>query len=289
MLTDARYSLGFYASRFYSLIATIFVLLVLLSETTILYAHLAGSITRQRGERDARHTAMDTMVVSIVHEMKQPLGAIVANGSAGLRWLARSPPDLDEVSDALKRIVSDGHRASDVITSIRSMFKKEVNGRQLLDINDLVKEALKMIELDLHFQDVSVSIELREGLPQLVADRGQLRQVLLNLITNAIEAMESVTDRPRLLRITSDVSPGSPGILLTVEDVGPGIDPKNIERIFKPFYTTKSQGMGMGLSICRSIVETHGGRLIAEPGRFQGLVFSVSLLIDGQFAPIPGD
>jgi signal transduction histidine kinase len=281
MLTDARYSLGFYASRFYSLIATISVLLVLLSETTILYAHLAGSTIRQRGEREARHTAMDVLAASIVHEMKQPLAAIVASGQAGLRWLEKSPPDLDRVSEALKRLVDDGYRASDAITSIRSMFKKDLDGRTLLDINELVKDVLKMIELDLRIRGVSVAIQLREGLPRLLGDRGQLRQVLLNLMMNAIEAMDSVNDRTRLLRITSDVIRTSPGVLITVEDFGPGMHPKDIDRIFEPFYTTKSQGMGMGLSICRSIVEAHGGRLIAEPGRFHGLVLLVSLPIDG--------
>jgi signal transduction histidine kinase len=188
MLTDTRYSVGFYASRFYSLMATIFVLLVLLSETTILYAHLASSMMSQRGEREARQPAMDAMAASIVHEMRQPLGAMVANGNAGLRWLARSPPDLDEVSSALKRIVNDGHRANDAMTSIRLMFKREVGGRILLDMNEIVKDALKMIELDLRIQGVSIATELREDLPQLLADRGQLRQVVLNLITNAIEA-----------------------------------------------------------------------------------------------------
>ena len=145
-------------------------------------------------------------------------------------------------------------------------LKKDVDGRALLDVNDVVKDALKMVELDLRIQGVSVTTELREGLPQLLADRGQLRQVLLNLIMNAIEAMDSVTDHTRLLGITSDVIRESPGFLLTVEDFGPGIDPKDIERIFEPFYTTKSQGMGMGSSICRSIVKAHGVRLIAEPG-----------------------
>jgi signal transduction histidine kinase len=161
------------------------------------------------------------------------------------------------------------------------MFKKEVNGRILLDINELVKDVLKMIELDLRTRGVSVATHLREGLPQLLGDRGQLRQVLLNLIINAIEAMDSVTDRTRLLRITSDVIRESTGVLIIVEDFGHGINPKDIDQIFEPFYTTKSQGMGMGLSICRSIVEAHGGRLIAEPGRSHGLVLRVSLPIDG--------
>jgi signal transduction histidine kinase len=162
------------------------------------------------------------------------------------------------------------------------MLKKDVHGRTSLDMNDLVKDVLKMIELDLRIQRVSIATELRDGLPQVLADRGQLRQVLLNLIMNAIEAMDLVTDRARLIRITSDFLPKSLGVLLTIEDFGPGIDQKNIERIFEPFYTTKSQGMGMGLSICRSIVEAHGGHLIAEPGRLHGLVLRVSLPIGGR-------
>jgi signal transduction histidine kinase len=280
IFTDARYTLGFYASRLYSLIATILVLLVLLSETTILYAHLARSMMRQGYEREAWQTAMDAMAASIVHEMKQPLGAIVANGGVGLLWLARSPPDLDELSATLKSIVSDGLRVSEMITSMRSMFKKDVSGRTLLDINVLVTDVLKMIELDLRIRGVSVATELREGLPRLFADRGQIRQVLLNLIMNGMEAMDSITDRARQLRITSDVVEESAGVMITIEDFGLGIDPKDTERIFEPFYTTKSQGMGIGLSICRSIVEAHGGRLVAESDRLHGLLLRISLPID---------
>jgi signal transduction histidine kinase len=277
MLVDTRYSLGFYGSRFYSLIATMLVLLVLLSETTILYAHLARSMMRQRGEREARQTAMDAMAASIVHEINQPLGAIVANGNAGLRWLVRATPELDEVSAALKRIVDDGHRVNEVISSIRSMFKKDIHGRALLDANDVVREVLKMIELDLRIQGVSVATELRDGLPRLLADRGQLQQVLLNLIMNAIEAMAPVKDRARVLRIRSDVIQESSGVLLTIEDSGTGIDRKDKDRIFEPFYTTKSTGTGIGLAICRSIIDSHGGSLQVSANNPYGTIFHVAL------------
>jgi signal transduction histidine kinase len=160
------------------------------------------------------------------------------------------------------------------------MFKKDVSGRTLLDINVLVTDVLKMIELDLRIRGVSVATELREGLPRLFADRGQIRQVLLNLIMNGMEAMDSITDRARQLRITSDVVEESAGVMITIEDFGLGIDPKDTERIFEPFYTTKSQGMGIGLSICRSIVEAHGGRLVAESDRLHGLLLRISLPID---------
>jgi signal transduction histidine kinase len=167
-----------------------------------------------------------------------------------------------------------------VITSVRSMFKKDVHGRASLSINDLVREVLKMIELDLRIKGVSVATELHEGLPQLLADRGQLRQVLLNLIMNAIEAMGSVTDRPRLLQIRSDVIQEHPGVLLTIEDSGTGIDSKNKDRIFEPFFTTKSTGTGMGLTICQSIIESHGGSLQVSANNPYGTIFHVALSSD---------
>jgi signal transduction histidine kinase len=280
MLVTTRYSLGFYASRLSALLATILVLLVLLSETTILHANLARSMIRQRSEREARQAAMDVMAASIAHEINQPLAAIVANGAAGLRWLERSAPDFDEVRAALNRIVDDGHRANKVITSVRSMFKKDIHGRALLGINDVVREVLKTIELDLRIKGVSVATELREGLPRLLADRGQLRQVLLNLIMNAIEAMASVTDRARLLRIKSDVIQGRPDVLLTIEDSGTGIDSKDKDRIFEPFFTTKSTGTGMGLTICQSIIESHGGSLRVSANKPHGTIFQVALSSD---------
>jgi signal transduction histidine kinase len=277
MLVNTSFSLGFYAIRFYALIATILVLLLLLSETTILYANLARSVARRRGEREARQTAMDVMAASIVHEINQPLAAIVANGNAGLRWLARATPDLDEVSTALKRIVDDGHRANEVITSIRSMFKRDIRGRALLGVNDLVREVLKMVELDLRVEEISVETELREGLPQLLADRAQLQQVFLNLVMNAIEAMRPITGRARVLRIRSNIIQNSNSVVVAVEDTGTGIDGKDKDRIFEPFFTTKSNGMGIGLAICRSIIESHGGTLQASANNPYGTLFHVAL------------
>jgi signal transduction histidine kinase len=280
LLINNRFELGWYAGRFYGLIATIFVLLVLLSETTVLHAHLARSVMRQRDEREARHIAIDALVASIVHEINQPLGAMVRNGNAGLRWLARATPDLDEVSAAFKRIVNDGHRVNEVITGIRSMFKKDIRGRAWLGINDLVREVLKMVELDLRIQGVSVVTELREGLPQLLADRGQLQQVFLNLIMNGIEAMRPITDRARVLRIRSDIIQEFTGVMVTVEDSGTGIDREDKDRIFEPFFTTKSAGTGVGLAICQSIIGSHGGTLQASVNSPYGTIFQVALRSD---------
>jgi signal transduction histidine kinase len=276
-LNYERFSLGWYAGRTYWLIGSMFVLLILVYETTTLYAHLARSATRQLHERVARQVAMDTMAASIAHEIRQPLGAIVTNGHAGMNWLSRATPDLDEARAALKRIVDSGNRANEVIAGVRSMFKKDTHRRASLSANDLVQEALSMADIDLRTQQISVSIELREGLPQLLVDGGQLQQVFLNLIMNAIEAMRPITDRARLLRVTSNVIQESSGVLVTIEDSGTGIDRKDRDRIFEPFFTTKSAGTGIGLTICRSIIESHGGSLRASANNPFGTTFHVVL------------
>jgi PAS domain S-box-containing protein len=230
-----------------------------------------------------RLSAMGEMSASIAHEINQPLAAIVANGNAGLRWLANSAPDLDEVRATLKRIVSDGHRAGKVISGVRTLFKKNVQARGPIDVNDLIREVLSLVRGELESRRVTVETELGQ-LPPVIADRAQLQQVILNLITNAVDAMDAVSDRPRVLRLRSErCEPGK--IMLTVHDSGPGIEKKNIHRIFEPFFTTKSNGTGMGLSICRSVVESHGGHLMASHGHPCGAVFQIVLPIQ---EPDPG-
>jgi C4-dicarboxylate-specific signal transduction histidine kinase len=161
--------------------------------------------------------------------------------------------------------------------AIRSMFKKGMHGRTLLDVNDLVREVLTMVDVDLRNQRVSVKIDLRSDLPQPLADRGQLYQVFVNLITNAIEAMGSVTDRARVLRVSSDVIQESSDVAVTIEDSGTGIEGKNTDRIFEPFFTTKSTGTGIGLTICGSIIESHGGSLRTYANKPYGTIFQVTL------------
>jgi signal transduction histidine kinase len=193
-----------------------------------------------------------------------------------LRWLGLEPPEVEEARVALKGIVDNGHRAGEVIGSIRAMFKKDGHERMLADPNQLIRDVLAMVDADLRAQRVSVSTELREGLPQVLADRVQIQQVFLNLILNAAEAMGSAVDGARLIKIRSDIQ-DTFGILVTVEDSGPGIDTKDLERIFDAFFTTKPNGMGMGLSICRSIIETHDGRLWASHGITCGSIFNITL------------
>ena len=225
----------------------------------------------------ARLTAMGEMSASIAHEINQPLAAIVANGNAGLRWLANAAPDLDEVRATLKRIVNDGHRAGKVISGVRTLFKKNAQARGPIDVNDLVREVLSLVQGELESRRVTVETELGQ-LPPVIADRTQLQQVILNLITNALDAMAAIDDRPRVLRLRSErCEPGK--IMVTVHDSGPGIEKKNIHRIFEPFFTTKSNGTGMGLSICRSVVESHGGQLMASHGHPYGAVFQIVLPI----------
>ena len=226
--------------------------------------------------RASRQTTMGAMTASIAHEINQPLAAIVTNGQVGLSWLKRAEPDLDEVRGALQRIVDDGLRAADVIASIRAMFGKDPRKKTPVNFNDVIREVLALVHGELESHKVTLRTDLREAQSEILADRMQLQQVFVNLIVNAAESMAAVTDRARLLVVTSRRDEaGDLGI--TVEDSGPGIAPKDIDRIFHAFFTTKSHGMGMGLAICRSIVEAHGGRLWASAGSPHGAVFHVHL------------
>jgi PAS domain S-box-containing protein len=224
--------------------------------------------------------AMGEMAASIAHEINQPLAAMVANANAGLRWIAPATPDLDEARAALKRVVSEGLRASEVIRGIRSMFKKDDRANAPQDVNQLVREVLTLVRGEVENQCVSVHTELFDELPQIPANRVQLQQVILNLTRNAVDAMSAVVNRARILRVKTEIHELD-HLLIAVEDSGTGIDPQNIDRIFDAFYTTKSHGMGMGLSICRSIVESHGGRLSVSRGQPHGSIFHVLLPTGG--------
>jgi signal transduction histidine kinase len=271
-----RLSLGWWAGRFYGFTSASVVLLVLLSETTTLYARLARSVSAERRAREDRLTAMEALSASIAHEVNQPLASIVTNADAGLRWLGRKSPDLEETRAALTRIVSDGHRAGKVIEGIRTMFKKSAQERVPLNLNQLIGDVLRRSRREGQLGRVSVEAELDEQLPLTTGNPIQLQQVVSNLVANAIDAMGSVTDRPRVLRVESKRH-ASGSILVSVADSGSGLDPDNRERIFKPFFTTKSDGMGMGLMFCRSIIEAHGGRLWATDNVPRGAIFQFTL------------
>jgi C4-dicarboxylate-specific signal transduction histidine kinase len=223
-----------------------------------------------------RTSTAGQLSASIAHEVKQPLAAISANGSAGLRWLAKAVPDLGEARAAFERIVDAAHRAGDVIDTIRSMFKKTDDEKIALNPSRLITDVLEIARINLERRRISAETRLSAGLPEIMGNRVQLQQVILNLVVNAVDAIDSTTGGNRRLEITAyrqDLS----GVMITVEDSGPGIAPENIGRIFEPFFTTKPQGMGMGLTICRSIVEAHGGCLVAAPSRLGGLAVQISL------------
>jgi C4-dicarboxylate-specific signal transduction histidine kinase len=224
----------------------------------------------------SRLTMMAQIAASIAHEIKQPLSAIIANGNAASRWLAKKPPDLEEVEVCLNGVVMEGHRAGQVIESIQAMFQQAPRERSRLDANDLIQEVLTFTGSEIRRHHVAVQAKLMENLPPLLADRIQLQQVMRNLIMNALDAMDGVTDRARVLRIKSTVH-DSKSVLFTVEDSGSGIQPENMQRIFDSFFTTKPHGMGMGLAICRSIIDSHGGSLSALQGHPHGTVFQVIL------------
>jgi C4-dicarboxylate-specific signal transduction histidine kinase len=213
---------------------------------------------------------------SIAHEVNQPLAAMVANANAVLRFLASATPDLEDARAALKSVVSDGHRAGEIVGSVRAMFKKDNEEKKPVEINDVVRDVIGLMRGELAAREIIVQTQLSDPLPLVLGRSGQLQQVILNLVRNAAEAMDSVSDRARVLTVKSAICQPD-GILVSVEDSGPGIDPNDAEQIFGSFYTTKSQGMGMGLSVCRSIVGAHGGRLWASPGVDAGAVFNIQL------------
>jgi PAS domain S-box-containing protein len=224
----------------------------------------------------ARVTTMGELAASIAHEVNQPLTAVVANANACSRLLANNPPDLDDVREAIADIAEAGTRAGQIISRIRALVKKSLPEKIKLDVNEVVEEVLILTSAELGKHHVSVHTELRPGLPKVLGDRVQLQQVVLNLLVNAIEAMTSITDRPRVLLLRTQAQESN-RLSVAVQDSGAGLDPRNTARIFDTFFTTKLNGMGMGLSISRSIVETHGGRLWAEPNDGPGATFQFVL------------
>jgi two-component system, LuxR family, sensor kinase FixL len=223
-----------------------------------------------------RVTTLGELAASIAHEVNQPLAAIVTNGEAGLRWLGHATPNTEEARRSLKRIVSDAERASQVIKRIRNLSRKADPEKTPLDINDVVDDVIPLVQRAAFGHRTALHRRLAAGLPPVLGDRVQLQQVVINLIVNGIEAMADIADRPREIVIRSRRDE-SGEVLVEIEDAGTGIDPAQAARLFNAFYTTKRDGMGMGLSICRSIIEAHGGRIAARPNAPHGAVFQVAL------------
>jgi C4-dicarboxylate-specific signal transduction histidine kinase len=228
-----------------------------------------------------RITTLGELTASIAHEVNQPLGAVIANAEACLRWLRRATPDLDAACRSVEWIINDGNRASEVIRRVRALAKKTEIDKIPLDVNDVVREVVALVQRELTSNRVLLRMELAPALPPILGDRVQLQQVMINLVMNGIEAMQSVTDRPRELVIQSRRDEER-RVLVSVTDCGVGIATEDVDRLFNPFFTTKSSGMGMGLSICRSIVEGHGGRLWATANIPHGATFQFALPVNAE-------
>ena len=274
----ARFSAGWYAGRVFGFVSSSLLLFVLMHEITTLYAHLLRAVLAQRREREARLMTGDVVSASIAHEVKQPLTAIIASAKAGLNWLDRAEPDLDEVRQVLRRVVSSGHHADAVIENIRAHFKKSAGTRTSLDINDVIQEALAVVRDKLRTHRVAVQADPNKRLPRIRGEQVQLQQVLLNLITNAIDSM-AAKNGERVLSIRSELH-HSGYVMVSVEDTGKGLEPSAMDRIFSPTFTTKAHGMGIGLSICRSIIEEHDGRLWVTADKGRGAVFQFTVPVD---------
>jgi two-component system sensor kinase FixL len=247
-----------------------------------------NDITERKSAEEALHKAqaelahvtrvatLGEMTASISHEVNQPLAAVVTNANACLRWLARQSPDLDEARTAVERIIRDSSRASEVIGRIRDLVKKSPPRQDWLSINDTILEVIALARSEMHMNRVSLQTQLADNLPAVRADRIQLQQVILNLLINGIEAMNRSNEGSRELGVSTERN-GSSGVLIAIRDSGVGLNPENLEHLFDPFYTTKPDGMGMGLAISRSIIEAHGGRLWATLNAPCGAVFQFTL------------
>jgi PAS domain S-box-containing protein len=256
----------------------------------------------QRAQTELAHVArvitLGELTASIAHEVTQPLAGMVTNANATLRWLVRDSPDLAEASEAVRRIIRDGNRASGVIERMRVLFKKAPTAKESVDINDIIQEVLAITQAESQRNRVLLRTEFARDLPTVTGDRIQLQQVILNLLVNAIEAMSGVREGQRELGVSSEEVTGISGesqeakfadkaladaershVLITVQDSGPGLDPEALDHLFDAFYTTKPQGLGMGLAISRSIIEAHGGRLWAKANASRGALFQFTLPI----------
>ena len=236
---------------------------------------LGRSVAELQRERNNKLMNLEAMAAAISHEVRQPLASIAANGGAALRFLGHAPPNLEEVRSALNRMVGDSHRASQVFDNIRALFGKADQGYEPIDVNELVAGVMSGLADELDSHEIAAGVELPPDLPPIVGHRGQLQEVLVNLVRNAIEAMHGDQDGPRVLRVSAQQAANK--LIVAIEDSGPGIDPHQAASIFDAFVTTKSQGMGLGLALCRMIVERHAGQLSASPAQPRGSVFRIVL------------
>jgi signal transduction histidine kinase len=276
LLTFVRFSVGWYVARGYALIASCTLLIVLLTETTVLHARLVSAIALLWRERANQLVGVDAATAALAHEIRQPLTGIVTRGSAALNWLARTPPDLEKVRASVEAMIDATGRVDQVISTVRGVIKRTSTQRTTIDAHDLIQEVLTLAEHDLQVHGILVSTDFEKARPKILGNRTLLQQVILNLIRNAIESMEAVQPRARRLRLATRYD-GKSGTLLRIEDSGRGVSVDDRDRIFDTFFTTKPTGTGLGLSICRTIVEEHGGELRLARTDDHGAIFEMIL------------
>jgi signal transduction histidine kinase len=278
VMTTVRFTLGWYTARTYALIASFTVLAVMLTETTLLYARLANTVLLLRRERSNRLMSLDAATAAMAHELRQPLTVIANRGRAASNWIKRTPPELEEAQTCLAAISDSSTRVDEIISGVRDLFKKSDKHRTMIHVDDVARQVLSLVRPELLLNQISVATEFQNDLPEVRADRTLIQQVILNLVRNAIDAMGSTPAPARRLRLATSVNEHS-SILLSIQDTGPGIAGEKPERVFDPFFTTKPTGMGLGLSICQTVVQDHGGSLRLAKSDSSGCVFEVALPI----------
>jgi signal transduction histidine kinase len=275
LFSAGRFDVGWYSVRIFGVVASTVVLIALITETTTLYAKLAVSIEALRRERDSGLVNIEAVLATVAHELRQPLTAVITKGTAARNWLRREPPDLDKAQRLLGETVSAGLRTSGALDSIRALFRSSGRG-QSINVNEIVLEVLNTLSDELKSRGVSTTEELSSELWLINGHKGQLREVVLNLVQNAMDAMDTVAVGPRTLRLKTEQD-GSERIAITIEDSGPGIDPEKMAKIFDAYFTTKANGAGLGLAICRMIIDHHEGQISVSSNPGRGTQFRILL------------
>ena len=252
------------------------VLAALFAERRANEAHLSHSKMMLERERDNKFMNMQAVTASMAHELKQPLTAISANGEAAQLFLNQTQPNLEQAQSALESIIADSHRASHIINDIRALFTRADKRREPIDVNEIAYQALRILREQLNAHGVRTDLELANDLPPVMGHKGQLQEVMINLLQNAIEAMSDTKDGRRVLQLRTERQ-GDNAIVVGVKDSGPGINPARLNSVFEAFFTTKSHGTGLGLAICRMIIERHGGQLSASSDGRNGALFQFVL------------
>jgi signal transduction histidine kinase len=273
-----RYSVGTHAVRTFSVIVSTIVLSAMLSESVRLYASLARTNRMLRRERENKLTNLEAAAAAITHEVRQPLTGISTNSAAARRFLGLTPPNIDRAQAILDDITSASIRADEILKSVRALFRRTNPEQHPVQVNELAREAIQIMRRELTRNGIIVNTQLTGELPLIMGDRGQLQEVLLNLIQNSIDAMRTIMDRSRVIRVATELQ-GTEAVVVSVEDSGPGIEPEKMSSVFDAFVTTKATGMGLGLALSQMIIERHNGQIVVVPNANKGAHFRITLPI----------